>query len=214
METSIYRSSFGCTPSGASTPCRSDSSRTRTITEQPHSGLEAGRYDADQAAASVREVRHGKEDGRLTNLCQAQAVCSSEIRHGTCDQGSNPYLTVCSSNGCCRSKDDQQDEGCHRREEQRRFLKDQKQSPHRGGPHPDLSPDAPWCQRRLRVRLLILLGLIIWPVLPALPQSQAQHVVIEDIGKFAGATSYIHVVLHLDLMDLHNHINKYEAEIN
>lgn len=37
--------------------------------------------------------------------------------------------------------------------------------------------------------------------------------VFEDIGKFAGATSYLHVAFHLDLGDIENHIQMYGQEV-
>ena len=43
--------------------------------------------------------------------------------------------------------------------------------------------------------------------------ARGQHVVFEDIGKFAGATSYIHVSLHLHLEDLLGPIRTYEKHI-
>src|SRR5574343_213078 len=43
--------------------------------------------------------------------------------------------------------------------------------------------------------------------------ADSQHVVFEDIGKFAGATSYIHVSFHLNLADLYTPIQIFRQHI-
>ena len=48
----------------------------------------------------------------------------------------------------------------------------------------------------------------------AVPLVLTQHVVFEEIGRFAGATSYIHVALHLDLGDLQDLLSNYEDQID
>ena len=60
------------------------------------------------------------------------------------------------------------------------------------------------CHFGIRIYLLILF---------AAPLVSSQHVVFEEIGRFAGATSYIHVALHLDLDDIHQHLENYAAQI-
>ena len=48
----------------------------------------------------------------------------------------------------------------------------------------------------------------------AVPLVLTQHVVFEEIGRFAGATSYIHVALHLNLHDLQGLLDNYAAQMN
>ena len=50
-------------------------------------------------------------------------------------------------------------------------------------------------------------------ILYLIPQVTAQHVIFEEIGCFAGATSYIHVAVHLDLHDLESLLDAYAAQI-
>ena len=47
----------------------------------------------------------------------------------------------------------------------------------------------------------------------AVPLVLTQHVVFEEIGRFAGAISYIHVVIHLSLQDLQDLLDNDEAQI-
>ena len=45
------------------------------------------------------------------------------------------------------------------------------------------------------------------------PLVTAQHVVYMEIGRFAGATSYIHMAVHLDLQDLKTLLDAYADQI-
>ena len=47
----------------------------------------------------------------------------------------------------------------------------------------------------------------------AVPLVLTQHVVFEEIGRFAVATLYIHVALHLNLNDLQDLLDNYESQI-
>ena len=41
--------------------------------------------------------------------------------------------------------------------------------------------------------------------------TDAQHMVFENIGEFAGALAYTHVLMHLNLLDIQQPIHDYRA---
>ena len=193
---------------GSSTGSSTSSSTRSSSSSSAGSGTSSGTSSGTDSSGGPT-ICSAQTQGTGARIRQTKTVHAQTLKDGTHLRSINSCSRHCRSTRRCRAqlRNELRRVTWSTEEDRPELSRGSRQShPIQGsdprGPHKDL-PLHP--QKRVQgpnhlrqfhwgLTTLVICGLLV--------ATTAQHVVFEDIGKFAGATNYYHVALHLELEDL------------